>query len=70
MTLHQFCMKLEHSSAETILMIQKAVAMGNWHWLLNHDNVPAHASCLEQYFGETPNHAGDSAPLQPRFDVL
>ena len=28
----KFCFKLEHSSAETIWMIQKAAAMGNW-WL-------------------------------------
>ena len=26
------CMKLEHSSMETIWMIQKAAAMGNWWW--------------------------------------
>ena len=26
---NKFCVKLEHSSAETIQMIQKAVAMGN-----------------------------------------
>ena len=26
----KFCVKLEHSSAETIWMIQKAAAMGNW----------------------------------------
>ena len=26
----QFCIKLEHSCVETIRMIQKAVAMGNW----------------------------------------
>ena len=28
----KFCIKLEHSSVETIQMTQKAVAMGNW-WL-------------------------------------
>ena len=28
----KFCVRLEHSSAETIQMIQKAEAMGNW-WL-------------------------------------
>ena len=28
----KFCIKLKHSSAETIRMIQKATAMGNW-WL-------------------------------------
>ena len=27
---NKFCVKLEHSSVETIRMIQKAVAMGNW----------------------------------------
>ena len=26
----KFCVKLEHSSAATIQMIQKAAAMGNW----------------------------------------
>ena len=26
----KFCVKLDHSSAETIWMIQKATAMGNW----------------------------------------
>ena len=26
----KFCVKLEHSSAETIWMIPKATAMGNW----------------------------------------
>ena len=28
----KFCLKLEHSSTETVQMIQKAAAMGNW-WL-------------------------------------
>ena len=26
----KFCIKLEHSSRETMCMFQKAVAMGNW----------------------------------------
>ena len=26
----KFCIKLEHSSMETIQMIQKAIAVGNW----------------------------------------
>ena len=26
----KFCVKLEHSSTETICVIQKAAAMGNW----------------------------------------
>ena len=43
-----FCIKLEHSSMETIQMIQKATAMGNWQ--LQHDNIPAHASHSVQRF--------------------
>ena len=40
-------------------------------WQLPQDNVPAHALHLEKrFFGETSNHPGDSASLQPRFDVL
>ena len=39
-------------------------------WQLHHDNMLAHASCLIQVFGETSNHPGNSAPLQPRFGVL
>ena len=46
----QFCVKLEHSSTETIGMIQKAAAVGNGDWQLHHDNVPAHASHLMQSF--------------------
>ena len=46
----QFCVKLEHSSTETIGMIQKAPAVGNGDWQLHHDNVPAHASRLMQSF--------------------
>ena len=32
--------------------------------------MPTHASPLIQFFGETSNHPGDSAPLQPRFGAL
>ena len=39
-------------------------------WQLHHDSVPAHASRLMQFFGETSNHTGDSAPLQSRFGAL
>ena len=39
-------------------------------WQLHHDNVPAHASHLMQFFGETSNHSGDLAPLQTRFSDL
>ena len=33
-------------------------------WQLHHDNTPAHASCLKQFFGKTSNHPGDSALLR------
>ena len=46
----KFCIKLEHSSMETIRMIQKATAMGNWWLQLHHDNMPTHASRLMQSF--------------------
>ena len=67
----KFCIKLEHSSMETIWMIQKAAAIGNW-WLAasswQHALLKHHVSC--RVFGETSNHPGDSAPLQFRFCAL
>ena len=66
----QLCVELEHSSVETIRMIQKAAAVGTGDWQLHHDNVPADASRLMQFFGERSYHPGDSVPLQPRFDTL
>ena len=65
------CIKLEHSSAETIWMNQKAVAMRHW-WLAPSSQQCAH-SCITfcaECFGETSNHPGDSAPLQSRFGTL
>ena len=67
----KLCIKLEHSSVETIWMIQKAEAMGNW-WLAASSGQCAH-SCITshaEFFDKTSNHAGDSAPLQPRFGTL
>ena len=65
----KFWVKLEHSCAETIQMIQKTAAMGNW-WLAvpSPQRPPTHASYLVQ--SKTWNHPGDSAPLQPRFGAL
>ena len=70
-----FCIKLsvklEHFSMETIQMIQKAAATGNW-WLAALSWPPA-PSCITshaEFFGETSTHPGDSAPLQPRFGAL
>ena len=47
----KFCVKLEHSSMETIQMIQKAAAMGNW-WLSASSwrHMTTHASHLLQSF--------------------
>ena len=40
----QFCVKLEHSSTETVQIIQKAVAVGNW-WLAASSQQHVH-SCI------------------------
>ena len=67
----KFCINLEHSSAETIQMIQKAAAMGNW-WLAASLRQYAH-SCITsraEFFGKTSNDPGDSASIQPRFGAL
>ena len=67
----KFCIKLEHSSTETIQMIQKAAAVGSW-WLEDSSWQRAH-SCImyhAEFFGETWNHPSDSAPLHPRFGAL
>ena len=67
----KFCIQLEHSSAEIIRMIQKAAAMGTWWWAASSRQCTA--SCITscaKFFGQTSNHPGDSAPLQPRFGTL
>ena len=59
----QFCMKLEHSSAETIQMIHKAAAMGNW-WLAassQQHTCSCITSCAE-FFGETSTHQVTEPP--------
>ena len=49
---------------ETIRMIHKVAAMGNWWW------TALSQQCAE-FFGKTSNHSCDSAPpLQPRFGTL
>ena len=66
----KFCIKLEHSSTETIWKSQKATATSNW-WLAASSQQCA-CSCSTSYelFGKTSNHPGNSAPLQPRFGSL
>ena len=68
----KLCIKLEHSSAETIRMIQKAAAMGNW-WLAasSWQRASSRITSCAAFFGETSNHPGDSGPpLQPRFGTM
>ena len=51
-------------------MNKKTTARGNW-WLAA--SAQHACSCITshaEYFGETSNHPGDSAPLQPRFGAL
>ena len=67
----KFCVKLEHPSAETIRMIQKAAAMSYWGLAASsrqytHSCITSHA----EFFAKTSNHPGDSAPLQPRLGAL
>ena len=67
----KFCVKLEHPSAETIRMIQKAAAMSYWGLAASsrqytHSCITSHA----EFFAKTSNHPGDSVPLQPRFGAL
>ena len=62
----KFCIKLEHSSMETIWMIQKAAAIGNW-WLAASSWQYA---CLcttfhAEFFGEASNHPGYSPLYSP-----
>ena len=67
----KFCVKLEHSSMETIQMIQKATAMGNW-WLAA-SSQQCSCSCITscaEFFGKTSNHPGSSVLLQPIFCAL
>ena len=67
----KLCIKLEHSSSESIQMIQKATSMGNW-WLAA-SSQQCTCSCITfhaEFFRETSNHPGDSAPLQLRFGAL
>ena len=68
----RFCTKLKHnSSVETIQMIQKAAAIGNW-WLAPWLWRCAHSCIMScaKFFGKISNHSGDSSPLQPIFGTL
>ena len=66
----EFCIKLEHSSEETIWMIQKAAAMDKgWLAALSLQYTCSYIISAE-IFCKTSSHPGDSAPLQHRFCTL
>ena len=63
----KFCVKLEHFCMETIQMIQKAAAMGNW-WLtaLSWQHALSCITSHAEVFGKTSNHPGALGNLVPR----
>ena len=65
----KFCVKIEHSYIETIQVIQKATAIGNWWLAASSKQCTCSVSCL-RVFCKTSNHPGDSVPLQPRSGAL
>ena len=66
----KFCIKLEHSSTETIWMIWKAAAMGNWFAASPQQRTHSCIMSRAEFFGKISNHPGNSAPLQPRLGAL
>ena len=67
----KFYVKLEHSSAETIWMIPKATAMGNW-WLAALSQQHAHACITSraEVFWRNFKSSRWLSPLWPRFSAL
>ena len=65
----KLCDKLEHSSAETIWMIQKLSAMGNW-WLVALSRQCTYSCIMSPAVFWQNIKSGDSVPLQPRFGTL
>ena len=67
----KFCIKLVHSSTETIWMIQKTTATGNWRSAASsQQRICSRITSCTEFFGKTLNHPGDSALLPPRFGAL
>ena len=66
----KFCICLNTPLRKLFRWFRRLQLQATGDWQLHHNNMPAHASHLLQFFGETSNHPGDSAPLQPRFGAL
>ena len=64
-------LSLNIPSRKLFRLIQKVAAMGNW-WLAASSQQHTHpcTMSLAKNFGETSNHPGNSAPLQPSFGTL
>ena len=67
----KFWVKLEHFSIETIHMVQKAAAMGNW-WVAasSQQHTRSWITSHADFFLWNIKSPNDSAPLQPRFGTL
>ena len=66
----KFCIRLEYSSTETIWMIQKATAMGNWWQAASSQHA---CSCITSYAKFLAKHQitwVTQWPLQARFGTL
>ena len=61
----KFCIKLEHSSMETIRMIQKAAAKGNWWLAVLSQHIHSCIISPTEFFSEISNHPSYSAPYSP-----
>ena len=61
----KFCVKLEHFSTETIQMIQKATAMGNWWLAAPSGQHTCSWSCLVQFFCDLIITQVTQAPYSP-----
>ena len=66
----KFCVNLECSSMETIQIIQKAAAMGNWQLAASPQHALSGITSCAEFFVKTSNNPGDLTPLQPRFGSL
>ena len=59
----KFCVKLEHSSTETIRMIQKAEAIGNCRLAASWQHTCSCITSHAEFFWETSNYPCDVAPI-------
>ena len=66
----KFCIKPEHSSTGTIGWFRRPQLRATGNWQLHHNNVPAHASHVVQFFANHQITQVTQPPLEPRFGTL